>query len=242
MENYSVYRHINKVNGKSYIGITRNTVEFRRTQHAYNAFAAATNPKITDNKFYKAIRKYGTDNFDVEVLESGLSAEQAKEREIYYISLFDTYNTGYNSTFGGDGINGYGKPIVGIHIATREIVEFDSVNQAADHIDAFQSNVSMVLAGTQSHSKGWFFVYADEFDATKINDYLAKFVSVDDKPKQRKSEKRWTYATKLLNGEEQEFVTLDEIAKFAGMSIASVHRNINSGKLVAGYNIYKKLA
>jgi len=55
-------------------------------------------------KFYNAIRKYGKDNFIWEILEKEIeSFDKLKEREIYYIKLFDTYNKGYNSTLGGDG-------------------------------------------------------------------------------------------------------------------------------------------
>ena len=49
-----IYKITNKVNGKSYIGQTRNTVEFRWRQHY----------KAKDNKyFHRAIQKYGKENF-----------------------------------------------------------------------------------------------------------------------------------------------------------------------------------
>lgn len=50
---------------------------------------------------HKAIKKYGKENFLFEVIEQCLPTE-LNEREIYWISYYDTYNNGYNLTTGGD--------------------------------------------------------------------------------------------------------------------------------------------
>lgn len=86
-----IYKVTNKVTGKSYIGQTRNTVEFRWRQHY----------KTKDNKyFHKAIQKYGKENFEVTTLEV-CPVEQLNDREIYYINKYDTFKKGYNLTKGG---------------------------------------------------------------------------------------------------------------------------------------------
>ena len=51
-------------------------------------------------KLYKAIAKYGKDNFYIELLEE-TTLDKLNEREIYYIEKFDSYKNGYNSTNGG---------------------------------------------------------------------------------------------------------------------------------------------
>jgi group I intron endonuclease len=53
--------------------------------------------------FYKAIQKYGWDNFTHEVLESGLSYDDACEKERHYIKLFHSLisEMGYNLETGG---------------------------------------------------------------------------------------------------------------------------------------------
>lgn len=51
---------------------------------------------------YKAIRKYGSDEFIVETLEE-VDWENLSERETYWIEYFHTYTDGYNATAGGDG-------------------------------------------------------------------------------------------------------------------------------------------
>ena len=88
-----IYKITNKVNGKSYIGQTRYTIEFRWKQHQH---------KKDNTYFHNAIRKYGADNFIVEKLEE-CNIEDLNEREIYYIAKYNTFKDGYNLTIGGDG-------------------------------------------------------------------------------------------------------------------------------------------
>ena len=88
-----IYKITNKVNGKSYIGQTRYTIEFRWRQHLH---------KKDNTYFHNAIRKYGADNFIVEKLEE-CNIEDLNEREIYYIAKYNTFKDGYNLTIGGDG-------------------------------------------------------------------------------------------------------------------------------------------
>jgi len=95
---WSVYVHTNLLNGKKYIGITSQSVE-RRWQNG-NGYK--------NTVFANAIRKYGWDGFTHDVLETGLSEEDAKSMEIRLIKEYDTMdrNLGYNRTAGGDGAVG----------------------------------------------------------------------------------------------------------------------------------------
>ena len=88
-----IYKITNKVNGKSYIGQTRYTVEFRWRQHIH---------KKDNVYFHNAIRKYGIDNFIVETLEE-CDYKDLNSREIFYIAKYNTFKEGYNLTIGGDG-------------------------------------------------------------------------------------------------------------------------------------------
>lgn len=97
---YSVYKITNKVNNKKYIGITSKTISERFRQHYNDAINSKDN-----YPFHCAIRKYGIDMFYVELLETNLTEDQAKERERYYIKYYNTFiknNYGYNATYGGD--------------------------------------------------------------------------------------------------------------------------------------------
>lgn len=99
-----IYLITNKVNGKKYVGQHCGDKDARWKQHL------ATALKKQDPKpLYRAMRKYGTDNFSYRVLESiPLNSGQAflDEREIHFIKEYDTYiknGKGYNLTLGGGG-------------------------------------------------------------------------------------------------------------------------------------------
>lgn len=96
---WSVYRHINLINGKQYIGITSQEPERRWGSNGC---------KYKKSYFRNAIDKYGWDNFYHEIIFSGLSENDAKYLEQLLIKAFDTKKpNGYNLTDGGDGALGY---------------------------------------------------------------------------------------------------------------------------------------
>lgn len=98
---YTIYKHTNTITNKSYIGLTKYTVEKRFNRHKKDAFRYRYG-KLPNSAFYNAIRKYGTDCWASEILEENLSYEEANIQEQYYIKHFNTYANGYNSTIGGD--------------------------------------------------------------------------------------------------------------------------------------------
>lgn len=91
---HSVYCFTNKINNKKYVGLTAN-VKQRHKQH-----------KSTRNRcpvFSNAIKKYGFENFNFEVLIENLSREEANHFERKFIKEFNTLvPNGYNRTEGGD--------------------------------------------------------------------------------------------------------------------------------------------
>lgn len=88
-----IYKYENKLNGKVYIGLSSN-IERRYQQHL-----TASRSDIASG-IDKAIQIYGIDNFDFEVVEL-CNEEELDEREIYWISYYDSYHNGYNRTIGG---------------------------------------------------------------------------------------------------------------------------------------------
>lgn len=95
-----IYKFTNKENGHSYIGQSIN-IEQRLKDHRYRAFSDYPTNRDYNCAFYKALRLYGWENFEFEVLEE-CEKEQLNEREYYWISYYDTYHHGYNMTEGGD--------------------------------------------------------------------------------------------------------------------------------------------
>ena len=103
-----VYRHwiINdKKEEVSYIGITINKPEIRWGK---DGKGYKPRKKGADSAFWRAIKKYGWDNFNhdiIEVVERNSIEEldsALKQLEIHYIQVFDSFNNGYNMTTGGD--------------------------------------------------------------------------------------------------------------------------------------------
>jgi hypothetical protein len=47
------------------------------------------------------MRKYGVDNFVYGIIEDNISAEDLNDKEVFYVSLYDSYRNGYNATAGG---------------------------------------------------------------------------------------------------------------------------------------------
>lgn len=90
-----VYIHINKTNGKVYVGITHDiNKRWRGRGCAYRS-----NPH-----FWQAIEKYGWDGFKHEIVFSELTKKEACEKEIQLISKYDSTNRtkGYNHSLGGE--------------------------------------------------------------------------------------------------------------------------------------------
>lgn len=90
-------------NNKSYIGQTIKSLKQRQSEHFSEL-------QRSDFKVYRAIKKYGWENLKWEIIEEIKGSIQhplLNEREIYWISYFNTYKNGYNSTIGGYGSKGY---------------------------------------------------------------------------------------------------------------------------------------
>jgi group I intron endonuclease len=101
---YSIYRATNKINGKVYIGFDSEWPK-RKKSHYYNHRSSPC-PKWP---FYNALKKYGWDNFQWEILYQSKDGEHCKNyMENYFIVenrsfIGFTDCNGYNSTLGGEG-------------------------------------------------------------------------------------------------------------------------------------------
>lgn len=99
MRTGSIYMIHNTVNDKVYIGQTTMTVHERFMVH----MKPSTTKQKRTYKLYDAIAKYGRDKFYVETLETEIPLDLLNQKEIEYISKYDSFYNGYNSTKGGDG-------------------------------------------------------------------------------------------------------------------------------------------
>lgn len=147
---WTVYEHKNKINGKRYIGITSQPVQ-RRWKSGYGY--------CSQKYFYNAIKKYGWDKFEHNILYSGLTDTEAKRIEQ---SLIDLYNTtsaerGYNITHGGDGSRGVirsdetkrkiGDTLSGHGVSTETIEKLRTASKGKKHTEESRQKISKSLTG-----------------------------------------------------------------------------------------------
>ena len=100
-----IYKITNLVNGKVYIGQSQD-IEHRWQEHRHNMHRK----KYQNIVLYKALKKYGIDNFSFMILEE-CALEKLDTKEIQYIKSFRSYVgfddcNGYNMTLGGVGNHG----------------------------------------------------------------------------------------------------------------------------------------
>lgn len=93
----TVYMLRNRINGKVYIGRTKQNPEKRWAKgHGYRPTT------LIKNDIGRAILKHGWDNFDKIILEDDLTVEEAKKKELEYTLLYKSSHSkyGYNSGMG----------------------------------------------------------------------------------------------------------------------------------------------
>lgn len=98
MNNYIIYMHTNKINGKFYIG---------QTCQGLNKRAGSNGESYRGcERFYEAIKEFGWDNFEHTILLTGLSSDEANEMEVKLIISTRSYDPaiGYNIALGGSGM------------------------------------------------------------------------------------------------------------------------------------------
>lgn len=93
-----IYKITNNINSKIYIGKTKLNISERFKQHCSDS----TKNSEEKRPLYNAMKKYGTEHFQVELIEE-CADEIADEREKFWINFYNSYYDGYNATLGGDG-------------------------------------------------------------------------------------------------------------------------------------------
>lgn len=131
---YKVTSPSNKV----YVGITSTSLQERKRKHKNLAF------KGRKGKFPEAIRKY-KDSLLWEVLELVEDWKTATEKEINYIQQYNSFNSGYNCTLGGDGVLGtvaWNKGKTNIY--SEEVLKNNCINNGAKLFDVYFKNGNYV--------------------------------------------------------------------------------------------------
>lgn len=93
---YIIYKLINKINNKFYIGITSETLNHRWKGHCRKARFGST------SNLHQAIRKYGEENWSKEILFEFKTTDKkyAYSVEQEFINKYNAYEDGYNMDIG----------------------------------------------------------------------------------------------------------------------------------------------
>ena len=95
-----IYLITNDINSKVYVGQTIQSLNKR-----FNGHCCYSKSDKSNNMYIKrAIHKYGRDKFHISLLEE-CPTEELNNREKYWIDFYESYNSGYNLTKGGQDSN-----------------------------------------------------------------------------------------------------------------------------------------
>lgn len=153
---YYIYKCENKKNGKIYIGCTK-SIGGRIRQHVQAS--------LKDNPvFHKAIQDDGITNFTWEIIDFAEYADDAFDKERYYIDLYNSFvPNGYNATTGGAGLRGYtGKRVVRLGLDGS----FEKTYECANSTDRDGFNVGDVLKcckGIRHTTKKKMFMFEEDY-------------------------------------------------------------------------------
>lgn len=149
------------MNQKVYIGQTSETIKKRFARHM------GYQKEEHDTKFYRAIRKYGKENFKIEAIDFANTQSELDQKEIYYIHLYDSVKQGYNSkeSIGKCGkLNPFAKKCKAISIDGSEIKYFDTLTDMKEYFNV--TTLGMVTMRCQGKTKspynGYYFRYCED--------------------------------------------------------------------------------
>lgn len=137
-----IYKIENKINGKVYIGQSVDILR-RWREHRYSISKA-------DTPLYRAINKYGLENFTFEVLEE-CEVNELDIKEVNYIIEYNSFYNGYNQTSGGDSST-YKRVAVQIAEIKRDLKEDKLSSQEIMHkYSICKNSLSMINTGKTYH-------------------------------------------------------------------------------------------
>lgn len=159
-EGYCLYAHLNLINDKVYIGISKDVDKrWEKREESYKGC----------NHIYHALKKYGWDSFLHVVLFDGMTLERACQKEKEWVRFFKDNKYSYNIADGGNGVPGvFDKGIKQVYCYDKKgnlIDVFPSIKQSIATLlnvpyKSCNGSVANVLYGRKASYKGyvWSFV------------------------------------------------------------------------------------
>ncbi|MGN1312213.1 MAG: GIY-YIG nuclease family protein [Bacilli bacterium] len=182
-----IYKISNDINDKIYIGKTLNTIQERFKEHCRDYLKREEEKR----PLYSAMKKYGIEHFQIQEIEQCYD-EDASNREIYWISYYDSYKKGYNATLGGEGKQKYNhQEILNLlrqGMSTNEIISKIGCCKDIIYDIAKNNNINLAMISQKDTAKKLSKKVA-QYD--KDMNYKQTFNSVADAA-------RWLYEQKII--------------------------------------------
>ena len=128
-----IYQIVNDINQKIYVGKTEFSIEKRFKEHCKDAYRESNEKR----PLYSAMRKYGIDNFHIELIEE---TDNPEEREVYWIEQKRSFKNGYNATMGGDG-----KKYIDYDLVIATYNEVQNITETARILNIDRHHTSKIL-------------------------------------------------------------------------------------------------
>lgn len=168
-----IYKITNIINGKCYIG---QSVNIHKRWNNHKSACYNTNAHEYNYYLYRAMRKYGIENFTFEIIEE---CEQIllNEREKFWISYYDTFKNGYNETEGGDYAKHY------IKITPQQLEQIDdllmdsklSIQAIADKFSVSYEMIQGINTGRHWHRDNIDYPIGNYTDSRNEQKFITNF-------------------------------------------------------------------
>ena len=223
MKEYCLYKHTTP-SGKVYIGITS-----QNPLHRWNNGKGYFNCK--NSPFKNSIIKYGGDNITHEILYTGMTEQDAINREKQYIAYYKNLGISLNITDGGEGCTGNVPWNKGIKIP----YEKSNRRKGCAPTEAHKRKLSIAHRGKSSRGSGWKMSEEQKEHLRKVN--LGRRRPLHERLKISENSAMSKIVQMLSeNGEViATYKSATEAALFLGVDKSWLSKCCRTGKLCKGY-------
>jgi len=153
-----IYKITNQINGKSYIG---QTIDVTNRFKVHRFDGTNQNKETYNYPLYRAMRKYGLNNFEFAVLEVVKDKEQLTERETFW---YDQLKPEYNQVEPTKKLTSRNKPLYMIDKKSLQIVKrFDGFRDAQRYFGTSASSISDAANGKRKTARHHYWVFVKDY-------------------------------------------------------------------------------